>query len=310
MVAAESAPPQDARVVLLDVPDCFGAPGQAVKDLVALELAPRMRVVYSVEETAEPALSGSVQCAQGAPLVVLTVSDPARAEPLRVELDLAAAAPLARARLLALTLAELITTSQLEQPPPAAPKPEEPSLQPEPDEPSEPRPSSALQLWLAPALSIAGAPATALLGADVGAAYALGPVLLVLDAQARFGQSDRAVSGVAIRSFAAAAAVMPRLIQSSVQLSAGAGFRIGHIAMTGSSKSAALAADDLSGVWLGPALLAALQLPLAGPSALRVALEGGYVVRSVVGLDEQGAERMALRGPWLSASVGLALGLL
>ena len=311
VTTAQSAPPNDARVVLLNVPDCLGASGQAVKDLVALELAPRMRVVDAIGETAEPVLSGSVQCAEGAPLVVLSVVDPARAEPLQVELDLAAAAPLARARLLALTLAELITTSQLEQPPPAAPKPEAPSPQPEPDEPSESSASSALQLWLAPALSIAGTPTTALLGADLGAAYALGPVLLVLDAQARFGQSDRAISEVALRSFSAGAGVMPILIDaSSVQLSAGAGFRIGHIAMIGRSSSAALAADDLSGIWLGPALLAALQLPLAGWSALRIAVEGGYIARPVVGLDEQGAERMALRGVWLSASLGLALRML
>jgi len=293
----------------------LGAPGQAVRDLVALELAPRMRVT---DASAEPVLSGSVQCSEGAPLVLLTVRDPARAEPIHVELDLAAAAPLARARLLALTLAELITTSQLEQPPPAKPsaepKPEpepEPGVQPESDDPAQARGSSALQLWLAPALSIAGAPATALLGADLGATYALGPVLLAFDAEARFGQSDRTASEVSLRAFSAGAAVMPLWIDGNgAQLSAGAGFRIGHIAMAGSSSSDAIAADQLSGVWLGPALLAALRLPIGGPSALRIALEGGYVARPVVGLDERGVERMALRGPWLSASVGLALGLL
>jgi hypothetical protein len=309
--AQEPSPPPEPRAVLVTVPDCLGAPGRAVKDLVALELAPRMRVI---DASTEPVLSGSVRCAEDAPLVVLTVSDPARAEPLHVELDLAAAAPLARARLLALTLAELITTSQLEQPPPSSAPPAPPSdagAQPEPDQPAGLRSSSALQLWLAPALSIAGAPATALLGADLGAAYALGPVLVVLDVEARFGQSDRTASEVSLRAFSAGAALMPLWIDGrGAQLSAGAGFRIGHIAMTGSSSNDAVAADQLSGVWLGPALLAALQLPLAGPSALRLALEGGYVARPVVGLDERGAERMVLRGPWLSASVGFALELL
>jgi len=307
---AQSAPAGDARVVLVSVPDCMGASGQAMKDLVALELAPRMRVIA---QSTEPVLSGTVRCDDGAALVRLTVEDPARAEPLHVELDLAGAAPLARARLLALTLAELITTSQIEHGPNSAnPAPSDAAAapQPDPDEASEASGPSALQLWLAPSVSIAGAPATALLGADLGAAHALGPLLLVLDLQARFGQSDRTASEVALRSFSAGVAVMPLLIDRSVQVSAGVGLRVGHVAMTASSRSAALAADDLAGVWLGPAALAALSLPLAGATALRFAFEAGYFARSVVGSDERGEERMALRGAWLSASLGLALRML
>ena len=54
-------------------------------------------------------------------------------------------------------------------------------------------------------------------------------------------------------------------------------------------------------------LMAALQLPLATPTLLRITIEGGYVARPIVGFDEDGVDRLALRGPWLSLALGLAL---
>jgi hypothetical protein len=94
------------------VPDCQGVSGTEVMLLAALELAPRVRVVG---ERAEATLEGRVRC--DTPRVTLEVHDPSRssAPPLRVTLDLASAAPSARPRLLALSLAELVATRRLER---------------------------------------------------------------------------------------------------------------------------------------------------------------------------------------------------
>jgi hypothetical protein len=252
-----------------------------------------------------------VQC--DATTALLTVEDPARADALRVEIDLAAAAPLARPRLLALTLAELITTSQLEQPaqPAAVAQPEAAQPEPADDETDDGLASAtpSLQLWVAPALSIAGTPTLPLLGGDVGLSYALGPVLLAIDGQARFAQNDRTASEIALRALSAGLAVMPLLIDRGAQLAVGAGARVGHVALMATAHDPAITADSLTGIWLGPMAAASLHLPFVDAVALRFALEAGYFARPAVGRDQLGAERLALRGPWLSLGVGIALGL-
>lgn len=298
-VAAQDSAP----AVQLEVPDCLGASGDDVKHLVTLELAPRLRVVSGEDA----ALIASVACTE--PLVELEVRDRARAAPLRVELDLAAAAPLARPRLLALTLAELITTSQLEQPPPPPPPPAPPEAAPaESSEPDDPAADAArITLWVAPSVVLASELVTPLVGGDLGAAYALGRWLLALDVHARFGHNDRAASEARVRTLGAGLSVMPIVLDDVVRVSLGPVLHVGHASMSAASRSARLAALSFDGVWLAPAARIALQLPLAGPTALRCALEAGYYVRSVVGLDEAGDERLALRGPWLALSLGLAL---
>jgi hypothetical protein len=308
LLVTDAALAQDApRAVVLRVPDCLEVSGSAVKELVALELAPRMQMI---DASAEPALTAAVQCEEST--AVLTVEDPARATPLRVELDLAAAASLARPRLLALTLAELITTSQLEQPVPAAepaPVAQPEAAQAEPDDDGLARAAPPLQLWVSPSLSIAGAPVLPLLGGEVGLSYALGPVLLALEGQARFAQNDRAASDISLRALSAGFAVMPLLIDRGAQLALGAGARVGHVSVTATSHDPRTTGDSLSGIWLGPMAAASLHLPFVDAVALRFALEAGYFARPTIGRDQLGAERFALRGPWLSLGAGIALGL-
>lgn len=297
--APAAAEPTAVRLV---VADCLGTSGAEVHKLAALELAPRMRIVDR-EERAQ--LTGAVQC-EGA-RALLSVDDASGAAPLRVELDLEAAAPEARQRLLALALAELVTTRQLERSAArASAKPEEPAADAPPPSEEVEAAEHPLRLWVAPSLSLAGQPAAPLVGGGLGASYAWGFVLLVLDADAHFGHSDRASSEVALRVLSACVGLTPVLWSDGALLSAGVGLRMGHVALSATAGRQGVEGDELSGVWLGPAALAALELPLAGWSALRIALEAGHVARPVVGLDERAGERMALRGIWLTASAGFA----
>ncbi len=293
--------------VVLSVPDCLGASGAEIRKLVALELAPRMRVLDTADARTAT-LSGTVHCA--VPHATVAVDDPAHAHPLRVELDLAAAAPEARERLVALALAELITTSQLERAAAQSRAAEAATHEETPasNDTDQPRVGS-FQLWVAPSFSVAGDPVAPLLGGDLGASHGLGPLLLSLDLQAQFGQSERAASEVSMRMLSACFGIAPLLLKRSLQLSAGIGLRVGHVHLSASAQRSSLQGDQLSAFWLGPALFAALQLPVARASAtaLRVAIEAGYVARPVVGLDERAQERMALRGAWLTVALGVAL---
>jgi hypothetical protein len=79
--------------------------------------------------------------------------------------------------------------------------------------------------------------------------------------------------------------------------------------MDATSHDPQLTAAAVSGLWLGPMVVAALHLPFVDAVALRFALEAGYFARPAIGLDQSGGERIALRGPWISLGVGAALGL-
>lgn len=305
----------EPEAVRLAVPDCLGVSGQEVVRLAALELAPRLRVVERPERSL---LEGRVRCDDRG--VVIEVHDPGRPSPLRVELDLAAAAPEARPRLLALSLAELLATSRLERAALGArPKADRGQAPPEPtpdgghgsteSEAAGARDRSALQLWLAPGISRALAPATLLFGVDAGVEAALGSVALLVDVQGRLGEAAPALADVSAQALSASAAVGPALGSTALRLTLGAGLRAGYVRLAAAPARAELSGDELAGAFFGPLLAGVLRVRLPSPLALRFAVEAGYVVRPVVGLDANARELAALRGPWLSAALGLGVSL-
>jgi hypothetical protein len=314
--AQAPAPAANTRTsVLLRTTDCYGASGARVSELAALELAPHMNVLAQSDS---PVLTGEVQC-EGEHAAI-TVRDRGLAQPLSVRVDLAAAAPEARERLLALALAELINTRVLERnaaqareqatppPPPPLPDDEEEDEDDSADgaEPAGQR--APLHFWITPVFSLAATPTSALFGAGVGGSRVLGPLLLALDLLAQFGQNDRSASDVALRLLSASVSLGPILIDNgTVRLSITGGVRAGHAQLSADSNRAGIEARDVSEFWIGPAAIAALQLPLLGTTGLRIALEAGAIARPIVGTDQDGDERLALRGFWASASAGFVL---
>ena len=203
---AQEPAPADARTsVLLRTTDCYGASGARVTELATLELAPHMNVLA---QSPSSVLTGEVRC--DGEHAAITVRDRDLAQPLSVRVDLAAAAPEARERLLALALAELINTRVLERnaaqarapatPPPPPPSEIDEDEDKDEDEDEEPASDRApFHVWIAPVFSLAATPTSALFGAGIGGSRVLGPLLLALDLQAQFGQNDRSASDVALR---------------------------------------------------------------------------------------------------------------
>ena len=95
----------------LSIPDCEGASGAEIAKLVGLELAPGLATV--LDDASPATLHATLQCADGRALI--TVVDPARAQPLELSLSLVETHSEARERFLALAIAELIATSRLER---------------------------------------------------------------------------------------------------------------------------------------------------------------------------------------------------
>ncbi len=293
----EHAEPASVR---LDVPDCLGVSGDEVRRLVALELAPRLRVDAS---DGAAAIVGSVTCGER---VQIVIDDPERASPLQLALDLASAPEPARARLLALSIAELIATSRLERSPELELERAREADAAASSEPAS-EPARAWRMWLGPGLSRVGSPAVTLLGIEGGASYALGPVVMIAELQARWGDADTLAAEVGVRTYSAALLLSPRLSLGAFDFTAAPGVRLGHARLVGRPERAELRGEALSGVWFGPLIGAAVQYRFTTWAAARAALELGYVARPVRGLDEQSRRLLELEGAWASASLGAAL---
>ena len=288
----------EPATVRLDVPDCLGVSGDEVRRLVALELAPRLRVDAGDGATA---IVGSVTCGER---VQIVIDDPERASPLQLSLDLASAPEPARARLLALSIAELIATSRLERSPEL-----ERAREADAAASSEPasEPARAWRVWLGPGLSRLGSPALTLLGIEGGASYTLGPVVMLAELQARWGDADTLAAEVGVQTYSAALLLSPRLSLGAFDFTAAPGARLGHARLVGRPERAELRGEALSGVWFGPLIGAAVQYRFTTWAAARAAFELGYVARPVRGLDEQSRRLLELDGAWASASLGAAL---
>jgi hypothetical protein len=309
---AQSAPDAALDSVRLEIRDCGEVRGDDVRALIALELAPRLRI--AAPDEAQPALSASLRC-DGGDIASIAVSAAGDASPLRLEVELSKAAPAARTRLLALSVAELIATRRLQHQEPVAqptaraePAQEDASAQ---DAPAQDEPErAALRLWIGPGLARAAAPATTLLGASAGIARTFGPFALSGELQALFGSAELSDANIAVQALSARVALAPQLALGAVVLSAGAGVRAGHVKLTAESQRSELVGDSFAGLWFGPVALAAVDVDVAPPGSLRFAFETGYVVRGVAGQDALSQHTLlAMRGVWVSALAAVALAL-
>jgi hypothetical protein len=307
LLAAQPAVAEDA--IRLDIPDCAGVPSATVRELVALEVAPR--TVLEAGSQAEASTSGGLRCRAG--VAQIWVDDPRLAAPLRLEITLTDLAPQARPRLLALALSELIATSRLEKPQLTA---ADKRVQPQPTaavtdaaEPHEPAPSPVplgVQIWLG-----AGAVREAdprLMAPSIAAGGVVAWDQLALAADLRFDRGARTEPAAELTLNAISLALGPawRVHGRSSQLLLGAAVRAGYAGLSASARSADTASDSLAGFWLGPCAQAALQLRIAVRWTLRAGIELGYVTQTVRGLDPSGQALLDLGGLWLSGQAGIS----
>jgi hypothetical protein len=165
----------------------------------------------------------------------------------------------------------------------------------------------ALRLWLAPGASRALSPAALWLGIELGAEQPLGSLSLLVDLQVRHGGLARTDAEVSATGLSVSVALGPRVAFAPFQLVVGAGMRTGYVQLSASPRRSDLGGDTQAGLWFGPLAAAALHVALAPPVALRLGLEGGYVLRPVVGLDQAALDLFSLRGAWLSAGLGASV---
>jgi hypothetical protein len=287
--------------IRLELDDCDDVPGTTVRELVVLELAPR--VVLAQGSVGPVATRAELTCEEGVATIV--VEDVGRSSPLRLEITLSDLARSARPRGLALAVAELIATSRL-QPVAAGVEPEQEAETDsyEPPVLSEPT-RSGVQLWLG--LGAARMAQPSMLGPVValGVVGYWGAFALTSDLRFEHAQRSQGVADLLMNAGSLALAPAWRLHGSSADLLASAGVRAGFATLFAKSNDPTLTADSVTGFWLAPCAQVAVHVRLARRWALRAGVEGAYVTRTLRGLGAEGEVVLELRGVSLAAVVGV-----
>jgi hypothetical protein len=291
---AQLPAPVRAQVVRLSIPDCEGAPGVEIAKLATLELARQMQV--RIDDAHPATLEATLSCT--AMRAVISVQRAGSSKPLLLALALESTAPEARTRLLALAIAELVATSQLEQTSTRPPDARSPETHP-PHPPDRRARTAAVSpqraaLWLGLGVLRGFEPARWAPSLALGGALGLGLFAATADLGFDWSQQRRREASVAARVLSVSLAPRLRLARRRWAWDGGVGLRLGMVWLSARARDETLTGRSVSGLLLSPIVQSALSFAVAPRWALRLGLELGYAVRSVRGLDADGALLLAM----------------
>jgi hypothetical protein len=239
----------------------------------------------------------------------LRVLDPTTSKSVERSVALSQAAPTARARLLALAIAELVAASWSELE--SNPEPKAPPAAPL--APVEAREAARGVIAPVPIELAAVADARLLASRDLlfgGGARAdfwLSPPLFVrFDGLAHYAELSRATGTIALTMPSVSAAFGVSFVKTSVRADIGLGARAGYVWMSGVSSGETTSGSRQNGMWAGPELsLDCAPWPRARIHPLLSLSVGAHLI-GVRGTVNQGRDVMAT-SVWSSLSVGAAL---
>jgi hypothetical protein len=288
-----------AADVRLQMDDCALAPVDEVRRILNIELR------GALVETAE-ATNVTVSCAD-ASAVRVTARDTATDRALERTVALGAAAPSARSRLLALSIAELVLTLEREREATPPPTPTPPPPSPPPPAPIAAPPSQKSRLQLSAFASGQGLFA--------GTGFLAGGGLRIAqdfpqhigwstDAFAEHGSASSSIGAVAIDVLSVDATLFYSKHWRRIGIRAGAGARGGAVRLDGSPAAGAAHGGTVWGPWGGPlGRLSAVVTPWRR-LVFELAVDGGYVLVPVAGFVD-GQRQVAVDGGWVGFSVAV-----
>lgn len=295
-----------SRVVALDSSACDVIARDELHQLIALELAPRK--VRSLERPLDgPVLTRArVTCSDTQARLI--VEDALRGRREELSLDLREIASAARPRLVALSLAELIATVDMEPAPSAA------VVAPPRKDPTTRRNDElavrASRVWLVAGVAREGRPAMRLVSLQTGFTGALARWPVALQGALQLQRGERAVSAgdVVVWTASGTAAIGGQLALAWVELTLGLGLRLGYARLHGEAdRSAAVAGRTVSGLWWGPTAFVGAVLPAHTRWGVRCGLDLGHVAKDVRGYDGAGSGATSIAGFQLQATLGLSV---
>jgi hypothetical protein len=299
-----SAPPSLA----LDLRGCQGVASAGVQSLVAVELHRPVLLLDGSGAARAPALP-TVRIVCESMRATIDVDDPVTGKRIERAVDLAAAAPVARPHLLALSVVELLAAGWVEiesnpQPvtPPVSPA-STPQIQAPPPEAVSARRGPRLLAGFVAQTSTAGPWSTG--GGVVVAGDVEAHVGWMVDVTFQQGRSAFAVGQVTVDNASALAAVFARASRGAAAIRLGAGARGGGAWLSGApAESAGVIGGVVSGPWWGGLGIVDASVTLRGRFVLELMLEAGRVLLPVTA-TVHGASPVAIDGAWMRGGLGV-----
>jgi len=296
--------------VVVELKGCEQPLEAEVRRIVGVELR------ATVVEAADPgeAVTRVIATCQDAE-VALSLADAASAKRLERSVTLAEAAPSARARLVALAVAELVVASGQEID--NRPQAKEPALPPARPA-SQPVTRAAQGANVAPVSVMAEAIGVvrAFPGSDLwlwgGGARGLITLArsftLILEASAEWGKTSRSAGQVAARAFGGALGLGWGVQRRLAFIMPWVGARAGVARLAGEPNPGATGTEGevQSGPWLGPEAGVAVALFPHAPVHATLALSAGVLLLGIRG-QVTGDSNVNILGPWAALVVGVGL---
>jgi hypothetical protein len=300
-------------LVQLEIDPCVDAPRDEIRRLVSIELG----ALLSDDAATAGRTRATVSCSAGA-VLALRVDDPITGNSLTRTVDIGAAIPQARARLVALAIVELISASWTELE--ANPVPRAPPSGPRPS--SEARDAALLTVHAQTDRSTQRQLRLEALGGGLKYFSPGAPALLaggglrlagdlsdrtgwMLDAQVHHGTTSVSLGQVSTDVLGFGAVGYVHKAWSAWRVELGGGVRGGAVLMTG-VPDAMVTASRFWAPWVGPVALADLELAVRDQLVLVLDVEGGYVVSPVGGLVD-GLREVAIDGAWIGVHLGIGI---
>jgi len=314
LVGVASADDKAHPTVFIAIDGCVSVDEVDVHKIVGIELG------ASVAEASSPEMT-RVNATCKDKLVELKVDDPITGKSLNRVVDILAAAPKARARLLALAIVELVSASWTELEtnptpvvPPAGPKPK-----PEVKEAARdavrtrviPQPSpTALRLMAEVGRKMFFPRTGPTLGFGLRAGSDAWPIFgWTADMHADHASVPASLGSVAVDTVSIGGAFVAHQSWSALALRGGLGFRGGIARLTGEPNDPdAVRASTLNAPWGGPMAVAGVGIRPITMLSIELVAEAGYVILPV--RAKVAAEREAgVDGAWIGATLAIGLAL-
>jgi hypothetical protein len=292
--AVEQTPP-----LALALTGCERYDEARLRELVSIEMG-----TIAARGAAPAGATADVRVACAGDGATIALAPGAGVRATQSQLDLSAAEPATRERLLALAITEVVAQGWAAPPAPAPVAPPPAAVVAQPAPAVEP---ASFGVFAGTSARLMASPATWLAGVDVGVARAVSRwAAVVLDARGEAGEGDTAIARVGWRQLTVTGALALGVTRSRWAAHLAPGWSVGWAWLTGRPEAPAAGAG-VSGAWSGPSLTLRARRDVGQRAFVALELASGYVTRRLVGLVNDERPIFEVRGAW--ALAGLAVGL-
>ena len=290
--SAWAAGPTDAQVKLV-TEACPGVDAARLGELVAIELG-----TVGAGRTLRPAV---VVLACAGERVAITAADAQTGRQSRSEVLARDAAGPALLRLLAISVSELVATSEV-------PVDKRPPLGHETTSAPQVEPARRFRATAAGSLRRVGRPATWLGGFALGAEFAFARYfVLAIEGRGEIGSTATSLTTVEWQAAGASVALLAGAGKGAWRIEAGPGMEGGFVRLSAHDTATGAKGNSLSDPWAGPIGRLCVIRALGNRAFVLGRIDAGWVMQRVAGDSSDGRPLVELRGGWAGLTIGVGM---